>query len=565
MGRRLDAARARYEADPTLFSRLILDRLVNNPHRLRSVLSPDAGRQARDDAAFTARMLTERARRTDAETLALAEKAAAVEAAVGEPNSPEQVALLPQLKVSDLPAKPRHIPTRTEWIPTGAGAAASVPVLRNDCFSNGVNYLQFSLNLAGLPDDLWPVLPYYCDTITKLGAAGMNFETMAQRVASATGGISCAPAFQYHAVKPDLPVLTLRFACKALDNQVGEAMGVLRDLVFAADPRDRARMKDVLVQARAGCRSDILENGHSYSQCHAARRLTEIGWLDEHCHGIPQVALVGRLCDRFEDEIETLMSQIERIRAFILSPDRLTVSVTGSDRAYATIHSEIVNWIGAMTGTPLGSPVTSPPRARAPYPPEGLAVPIQVAHCAQGLRAPRLQDPRAAALSIGSHLLRFEYFLTELRLKGNAYGGGISYNPVSGTLFMTSFRDPHVARTLDVFARTPDFVRSAPWSQADVDRAIIGTAKGDEKPLRPGEVTGDALARHLQGVTPELREAFHAARLAVTPTAARTALLETLETGLDSSAICVLSSREKLEDANQTLGPRALAIEDVQM
>ena len=192
-------------------------------------------------------------------------------------------------------------------------------------------------------------------------------------------------------------------------------------------------------------------------------------------------------------------------------------------------------------------------------------MPIQVAHCTQGMVAPTLINPRSAALVIGTHMARFDYFLPEIRLKGNAYGGGISYNPLSGTLFMTSFRDPHVVRTLDVFAKTPDFVRSAAWSQADIDRSIIGTAKGDEKPLRPGEATGEALARHLQGVTHELRENFYQARLAVTPAAAREALLEVLETGLKSGPVCVLSSREKLEEANRSLNGAALAITDVVM
>jgi Zn-dependent M16 (insulinase) family peptidase len=177
--------------------------------------------------------------------------------------------------------------------------------------------------------------------------------------------------------------------------------------------------------------------------------------------------------------------------------------------------------------------------------------------------APKLNDPRAAALIIATHLSRFEYFLPEIRLKGNAYGGGISYNPIGGTLFMTSFRDPHIARTLDIFAKTPDFVKTAEWSQADIDRAIIGTAKGDEKPLRPGEATGEALSRHLQGVTPELREAFYQARLAVTPASARSALLETLDAGLKASPICVLSSREKLTEANEALANQALAISDI--
>ena len=259
------------------------------------------------------------------------------------------------------------------------------------------------------------------------------------------------------------------------------------------------------------------------------------------------------------------MERIEQIRAFMLSPDRLAISFTGSDHAYDTMTSAFGQWLPTMKGTPLSptSHVSHLTSHSSPASREGLAGPVQVAHCAQGMLAPKLDDPRSAALVIATHLARFEYFLPEIRLKGNAYGGGISYNPVAGVLFMTSFRDPHITRTLDIFAKTPEFVKTAEWSQADIDRAIIGTAKGDEKPLRPSEATGEALSRHLQGVTPELREAFYAARLAVSPTLARSALLETLESGLKSSPICVLSSREKLTEANKTLAGNALSISDV--
>ena len=567
MSRHLETCRRRYETDPALFSRLITEQLVANPHRLTTVLSPDPAWQARSDAAFAERMKAERDCRTEAEVLELAQKAAMVEATAGTPNTPEQTALLPQLKVRDLPAKPRHIPTTLTSLQISnlKSQIPEVPLLRNDVFSNGVNYLQFSLALDGLPDELWPFLPHYSDAITKLGAAGMNYETMAQRVAAATGGISCSPSFQHHATSPDKPVLAMRFACKALDTQMDKAMEVLHDLVFAVDPRDRARLSDVLTQTRAGYRSDIMENGHSYAQCHANQHLTAIGKLDEQCHGIPQAALAAKLCDHYAQEADALMERIDRIRAFLLSPERLVISFTGSDKAYDTVQRTFTTWLKSMPARPYLKSQISNLISHISNPREGLAVPIQVAHCTQGMLAPKLADPRSAALVIGSHLLRFEYFLPEIRLKGNAYGGSISYNPMAGTLFMTSFRDPHIARTLDVFAKTPDFVRSTNWPQADIDQAIIGTSKGDEKPLRPGEVTGEALSRHLQGVTPELRESFYAARLAVTPGAAKAALLETLEPGLESSPICVLSSREKLEDANKALGDHAMTLTDVEM
>ena len=565
-GRHLDACRRRYDADASLFSRLIRERLVGNPHRLLTVLKPDPEWQSRTDAALALRMQAERQQHTHEAMQRIAEQASEVEAQAGTPNSPEAIALLPQLGVRDLPAHPRHIPT------TVTSLAGCVPLLRNDLFTNGVNYLHFDFALRGVPDELWPTLPHYCDAIAKLGAAGMDYERMARRVSASTGGISCRPVFLRHATDPSRAVWSLRFSCKALDDQIESALGVIHDLVFAVDPRDHDRLHDVLTQARANYRSDVMENGQSYAQWHAGRHLTAEGRLDEQCRGLPQLALTAQWCDRYAEEAVPLMERIEQLRDFILEPARLTISFTGSDRAHGSLQNAVEDWAKTMpsggarrsaSGRTDPSPHALDASEAAPR--EGLAVPIQVAHCAQALPAPRLDDPDSAALVIGSHLVRFDYLLSEIRLKGNAYGAGISYSPLAGTLFLTSYRDPHVARTLDVFARTPDFVRATGWSQADVDRAIIGVAKQDEKPLRPGEATAEALTRYLTGTTPELRDRFHAARLAVTPALARDALLNTLEAGLTTGPVCVVASREKLEDANKTLGAKGLSIADIAM
>jgi Zn-dependent M16 (insulinase) family peptidase len=569
MGRHLEACRLRYAAEPDLFNRLIREELLDNPHRLMTVLKPDPQWQLRTEAAFAQRMEAERAQRTDGELKQIALQASRVEEEAGTPNSPEAVALLPHLNVRDLPARPRSIPTVVTQV------ADRIAFLRNDLFTNGVNYLQLNFNLSGLPDELWAVLPRYRDAIAKLGAAGLNYEQMARRVSASTGGISCSPVFLRHAVETGRPVWSLRFTCKALEDQVEAALGVLRDLVFAVDPRDRNRLHDVLTQARAGYRSSVMEDGHLFAQWHAGRRLTAEGRLDEQCHGIPQLALTADWCKEFSTEAEPLMNRIERLRDFILEPGRLAVSFTGSDRAADQVQSTIRQWAKAMPGSRSlpggagnGATSTEPlplPGSTGGAPREGLAVPIQVAHCAQAMAAPRLGHPDSAALAIGAHLVRFEYLLSEIRLKGNAYGAAMSYNPLAGTLFLTSFRDPHITRTLDIFAGTPQFARAAPWTQADVDRAIIGVAKQDERPLRPGEATGEALTRHLTGMSTEVRNRYHAARLEVTPVAARQALLSVLEAGLATGPVCVVADRGKLEEANTTAKAGQIEITDVVM
>jgi len=193
---------------------------------------------------------------------------------------------------------------------------------------------------------------------------------------------------------------------------------------------------------------------------------------------------------------------------------------------------------------------------------EGLAAPLQIAHGALVMPAPHGSHPDEPLLALGAHLVSFDYILPEIRFKGNAYGAGCRHDPFLGTLTLTSFRDPHVARTLDVFEKTADFVRRAPWSRADLDRAVIGKAREDLQPIRPGEATGVSLHRWLAGLTPERRTERYRQRIRATPGEVCRAMLDTLEAGRPRQAACVLASREKLEEANRQM-PAPLSIEDV--
>ena len=109
-----------------------------------------------------------------------------------------------------------------------------------------------------------------------------------------------------------------------------------------------------------------------------------------------------------------------------------------------------------------------------------------------------------------------------------------------------------MARTLGVFDATDRYVADSEWSQLDIDRAIIATAKGDFRPVRPGQATGTALQRHLSGTTDELRQRRYEGLRRVTPQAVKEALADLLAPS-GKESVCVVSSRQKLEDANREL------------
>jgi len=548
-GRELAALRQRFEREPQMFSDLIRDRLLANTHRLTLTVAPDREIQAKKDARLAEKLAKLKTSMSNAQLREVAAEQEALDALLNTPNPPEALAALPRLEVRDLPRVPRNIPTMVEELP-------SITLLRNDVFANGVNYLHLSFDLSGLAAELWPYLPMFSQCVSKMGAAGMNYAQLAERVAAHTGGVAFSPAAQSRADGPG-DLRRGNFGMKFLDEKVEPAMGVLRDLVFDLDCADEARLADVLSQVYSHHRTRAAGDGLGLALRRASRGFGSAAQINEIWQGVPQTRLIERL---HAGEKALLIQKLRAISAYLRHAGRPTASFTGSPAVWEKVRKTLIDWsaglkpIAARTDLPMERPSAMR---------EGLAGPMNVAFCAMVMPAPRIWDAQAPLLAVGARLVSFDHVLEEVRFKGTAYGGGCAYVGSGGVWEFHSYRDPWIWRTLDVYAAAPDFVRKSDWSQADIDRAIIGTAKEFERPIRPGEATGSALWRHLTGDTSERRAARHAAMLRATPAAVKDAILEVFENGFPSAAVCVVSSREKLEEANGQRPDAALAIEDV--
>jgi len=188
---------------------------------------------------------------------------------------------------------------------------------------------------------------------------------------------------------------------------------------------------------------------------------------------------------------------------------------------------------------------------------------MDVAFNALVLPAPPVSDPDAPLLDVASHLLSLGYLFEEIRMKGGAYGGGCVHHGTDQVWAFYSYRDPWIKKTLDTFHGMADFIRRADWTQTDIDRAIIGTAKDGLSPIRPEGATGLALRRHTLGETREFQERWHETILRATPVEVKRAVLGLLEKGFPQAGTCTVASRQMLEQASREMSGDKMEIEDV--
>ncbi len=365
-------------------------------------------------------------------------------------------------------------------------------------------------------------------------------------------------------------MVDIELGLKTLDGDIGGALDLVGDLLWKLDATDRERLLEIATQSVAGLRDDLVNNAMTSVQVASARDVSPIGWLAHLWHS-PLTLRWGReLTSNFAAQADEIIEGINGVRDFLLQRARWTWSFTGGDAPFSAFEARLSEWGGRMKTDELAGAL-EPTSGISEWDggqklPQllGMAAPLDVQFCAQSFKAPAEADK--PLVDLGLALARFDYFLPEIRLKGNAYGGGCNLRSEAGVTTFYSYRDPRLSETLNVFAGATDWVKKQAWTDDDLERALLGNV-GDAVPaIRPAASTAAAIHRYRRGETAEMRAANYARKLGAKASEVQSTLVEYLERELLTSHVAVAASRLALEKANATRGEQgkaALEIRDM--
>ncbi|MCC8179822.1 MAG: hypothetical protein LIP23_02790, partial [Planctomycetes bacterium] len=546
LSQRLDELRKALAENPKLLENTVRTWLIDNPHRLRLTLVPDKNYIEKLDADTTADIEARLGKMSEAEIEDAKIAAVRLEKEQSESNPPEALATLPRLSIADISPDPIKLEVAAEKVPGQAGSA--IDMLDVQVYTGGIGYFNMNLDLSGLDETDLDMLPLLCEAISKSGAAGLDYAAMADREAAATGALEFSTTMRHH-VDGDKSRLRLSVWLKALEPDWQKALAILGDRLFAADFADRDRLRDIVLQSRMVWKNEIVPSGHAYAVLHAGAYLSPAMAMSERLGGTSQARMMDALAGKLDGEINSLPDRLVQLRDKMLAGASATVSLAGGGDIAVISRDWLAGNAGKFGG---GGKHQALPRIDRPAaaPRIGLAAPSDVAYAAQVMPAPALTDPTAPALLLLGGQLSYGHLWNEVRVKGGAYGIRAAFDGSRRLFTFSSYRDPNVMRTLDIYSGVAAFVeKEMDLSANGLEQAKIGTFKTLDQPIRPSSAVATALARHLGGEDEQFRRLFRKRLLDLDADTVRTAAATVLEQA-KSAPTCVIASREKLQDEN---------------
>lgn len=531
---------------PRLFEALIIELLVTNNHRLLLTLEPKRDYLEERERKEQERIQKVSAGLSDAQRDSYEADAKRLEALATQPEDAAAVAALPQLLLKDLDPLIKRTPTeQLRW---------ELPLLAHDLDTHGIAYLDFACNVRSLPLNLLPYAQVLARVLFGVGTKSMNFDDFSIRIATLTGGLWATLSIQPVRGSGAVDARFILHA-KVLQGKVQSAFELWREALGEARLDDRARIVQLLKESRAATERRIISEGMRLAMQRAAAAFHASASITDTLGGLGAVEMLASLIKEAESDWESFEAKLVSVRESLVTSQEWLLNVTAPRSKWDPIldaAAQIVPCVGKTMRSPAEW-VFTPSRSG-----QGLFVPSEVNYNAKAFAVPAETYRYHGSMLVLLNTLWSSWLWHRVRVQGGAYGAACTYHRDSHVFALGSYRDPHVRRTLEVFAELPNFIDQQLWSGDDIRRAVIGCIGQIDTPATAEKRGREAMYQYFSGRTEDDLQRVRDEVLGTTAEHLR-GIGAVLREAQQSSCIVVLGSEECIKaQAPEISGKRLL-------
>lgn len=522
------------------FEGLIEKYILDNPHKTYVNLYPEPGKNDRIEERLKSQLAKVKESLNKKQLYFLINDYKKLKEFQETPSSQEDLLKIPMLSISDIGRD--VLPFSNEEMTIGG-----VSCVAHDYQTNGIIYTDFTFDVTDLPEELIPYSSLLVELFRFVDTTDHTYNELATEINLRIGGISFSTGIQPLIWKKDgyRPYFSIRMKC--LEDQIADGMDIMREILFSTRFDDTVRMKEILSEMRSKMDARIPAAGHLYAANRVVSYTDPMMRYKEIGEGIDFYDFVKEMDDHYDKHKDDIVRQLIRTVQCIFRKENLILGLTGEFDFPVLFEKELASFSAMLYDTPCVKrvPVLIPERRN-----EGFKSSSKVQYVATGGRFETEDCPYTGALRVLRTILSYEYLWVNVRVSGGAYGCMCNFSR-NGYGFLTSYRDPKLTETLDVYRKAADFVREFDATDRDMTKYIIGTISGMDIPLEPVALGDRSFGAYLCGVSKEMIAKEREQVLTADQETIRS-LAPYLDNMLSSGSVCAIGNEKKISEASET-------------
>ena len=511
------------------FEKLLADAILKSTHRALIDLVPVEEGDIQEELA---ELEAAKAAMTPAELDRIIDEVAELRAEQDAPDTPEDLAKLPMLSISDIDDPAPE--------PAPFDADAPLPCIAHELDTHGIAYLYCYFDLRCVAFNELPHVQILTELLGRLDTELLNAAALDTVLAERLGTLNFFCETRGRDEDPLFVLPQLVVGASALSSRIADLAKLPAEVWSTTLFADGERAKAILTQQRIALEQGYLNSGHSAAIARATCGFSRVGLASSQTSGLEYYFFIKDLLQNWDERWPALADKLDALRQRIFRAGNVTVSFTGSAEDRAAFWAE-AGTLGLSEGAAehiLETPAPAPAD-------EAFVTPANVVFVAAVAPESAADAGDAGTWSVLSRILSLGYLWNEVRVKGGAYGTGFRYTTTKLRQFY-SYRDPGVDPTLARYDAAGEWLASWEPAADEFDGYVISTVAAHDVPVKPRALARRQDGLRFSGRDLAWRDMVRAQQLATTPEAVR-ALAPALSALADERVVCVFGSRDLIE------------------
>ncbi len=521
------------------FEDLIKTWLLDNTHAAFITGVPEIGRDIRESQALTEELAKKKAALSEDEILTIVRDTEHLKEYQSEPTPAEDLEKIPLLAREDIDKEERKLCNRFSDID-------GTLLVTHPLFTSGIEYLDLYFDLSDLTTEEIQLAALLAELYKSVPTEKYSLEELTTEMNLRTGGIAVTTGFIPNAVQDSDSLRYMLARVKTLEGELPVGIELLTEVLEHSRITDKKRLGEIIAELYSGLRSDLPSSGHITSALRARSYISGTYRLKDEMEGLGYYRFISGLNSDYEEHYPELAQRLTRLQEKILSRTRVKISYTNKDMPSEAVRNAISGFLGTLSDAPMGEKAAFPEAVKKN---EGLITAGQVQFVAGAWDFKKDGLDYTGALSVLQVIFSYEYLWVNVRVKGGAYGAMCDFGR-DGIAFLTSYRDPNLTDTLEIYRKAEEYVKSFDCSDRDMLKYIIGTISKLDSPMPPSTEGLVSFYAYLNGRTDEDRQKVRDEILAADQKAIRS-LAPYLAGMKKENAIAVVGSKAKVEAAGE--------------
>jgi Zn-dependent M16 (insulinase) family peptidase len=502
-------------------------------------LLPEPGRNEKQALALQEKLAAKKAAMTDAELDALIAQTKAFRAYQERPVTQEETACVPCLAREDLRKEPRPLDTVEDRI-------AGIPALWHTVNTDGISYVRLMFDMDALPKEDLPYVGFLEAVLGKLDTDHRPFPELASAVRLRTGALHYTATChrKWNTADEFRPMYEVTF--RALTDQVPEVLDLLREILTESHFHDVSRLRELLGETVSGFSSELDWAGDEIASSRALSYFSRPAALEQGMYGITAYRALKEIMGQYDRRGEEFATRLGLVARHLFRTDKLTVDYAAGEKELNALRGHLEKFLRGLTlCTPVALGATAWPDPI--WKNEGFCTAQQVQYLARCGNLLRAGYSYTGALQVAMTAIQTDHLYKRIRVQGGAYGCFCRIHPGTGDVSFTSYRDPHLRETQDVYLETGSFLRTLAVDETELTKYVIGTFAPMEQPQSAYATASRSLRAYLSGRTVEQMQAEREAIRSVTLKQVRDCA-DALDAVLQQGYTCALGAEQMLRE-----------------